>query len=432
MKKVLIFSYYWPPGSGPGVQRWLKMSRFLPEFGIEPIIITVKNGAYPSRDESLLKEIPKGLRVIHTDTLEPFEIFNTLRGKKGNEISVGLSGMKNSSSFIQRFGIWLRANFFIPDARKGWKHYALKAAIPLMSEVDAIITTGPPHSTHFIGAELKKKYGKIWLADFRDPWSNIHYHELMPMWKSSLRKHKAQEDFILKTADSVTVVSEGMKREFANRRDDIQVIYNGYDSMDFHTGITPDMNHFVMSYVGNLKPNQNVSTLWNVISELIQSNTEFAKRFKLRLIGKKDNAIIEELNALLPNENIELIDHLSHARAVEAMCKSNLLLFVIPQAKNNELILTGKLFEYLASGRPMFSIGPIAGDASKIIQESKMSPMIDYSDKEGMKRALLDHFTHSKGESQTNENIKKFSRSFQTEALALALKKMMNQSSLKQ
>jgi hypothetical protein len=432
MKKVLIFSYYWPPGSGPGVQRWLKMSRFLPEFGIEPIIITVKDGAYPSRDESLLKEIPEGLQVIHTDTLEPFTLFNKLRGKKGNEISVGLSGMKDSSSFIQRFGIWLRANFFIPDARKGWKSYALKAAAPLMSEVDAIITTGPPHSTHFIGAELKKKYGTPWLADFRDPWSNIHYHELMPMWKSSLRKHKSQEDFILKTADSVTVVSEGMKREFSDRRSDIQVIYNGFDSMDFGSDVSPDENRFLMSYVGNLKPNQNVSVLWKVLSELIKSNVDFAERFRLRLIGKKDSAIIEELNSLLPTKNIELIDHLPHAKAVEAMCTSNLLLFVIPQAKNNGLILTGKLFEYLASGRPMFSIGPVSGDASKIIQESKMSPMIDYSDMDGMKRTLLEQFQGSKGVSHANENVKKFSRRSQTEALAQELNKMMNQSSLKQ
>ena len=151
MKTVLIITYYWPPASGPGVQRWLKMSKFLPEHGFKPLILTVKNGSYPSIDPSLLDEIPDDLQVVRTGTREPFEIFNRLRGKKGKEISVGLSGMKGSKSPVQNFGIWLRANFFIPDARKGWKPYAMKAAKALMSNVDLIITTGPPHSTHFIG-----------------------------------------------------------------------------------------------------------------------------------------------------------------------------------------------------------------------------------------------------------------------------------------
>ena len=431
MKKVLILTYYWPPGSGPGVQRWLKMSRFLPEFGIEPIILTVKDGAYPSRDESLLQEIPEELKVIHTDTLEPFELFNKLRGKKGNEISVGLSGMKSSTSIVQRFGIWMRANFFIPDARKGWKSYALKAAAPLMKEVDAIITTGPPHSTHLIGLELQKRFKKPWLADFRDPWSTIHYHELMPMWESSLKKHKAQEDLVLKSADAVTVVSEGMKREFSDRRSDIQVIYNGYDELDFNRNESSNSAHFTLSYIGNLKPNQDVKALWEVLSELIKEKKEFADSFRLQLIGKKDAGILDEIRGIIPEKNLKFIDHMPHSEAVKAMCESGMLLFIIPKSANNHLILTGKLFEYLASGRPLLSIGPVKGDASKILADCQMNSMLDYADKSGMKTQLLHGLLDFQNPTKEGQGIKAsvnvYSRKSQTEVLTKTLNSLLSQ-----
>jgi len=428
MKKVLILTYYWPPGSGPGVQRWLKMARFLPEFGIEPIILTVKDGAYPSRDESLLNQVPDDLHVIHTDTLEPFELFNTLRGKKGNEISVGLSGMKDSSSLVQRFGIWLRANFFIPDARIGWKKYALKAAVPLMQDIDAIISTGPPHSTHLIAMELKKRFHVPWLADFRDPWSTIHYHELMPMWDSSLRKHKSMENQVLKEADALTVVSEGMKREFSDRREDITVVYNGFDELDFKRNEMHKSSTFTLSYIGNLKPNQDVPLLWKTISELIQEFPEFANTFRLQLIGKKDAGIIAELESIIPEENLKNIDHLAHHDAVNAMCDSDALLFIIPRSENNKLILTGKLFEYLASGRPLLSIGPVGGDADQIIQDAAMEPMIDYEDNTSLKKTLLDLFQTHKTRARFSEpsnSVKKFSRRAQTEASAKSLNYMI-------
>ena len=430
MKTVLIITYYWPPASGPGVQRWLKMSKFLPEHGFKPLILTVKNGSYPSIDPSLLDEIPDDLQVVRTGTREPFEIFNRLRGKKGKEISVGLSGMKGSKSPVQNFGIWLRANFFIPDARKGWKPYAMKAAKALMSNVDLIITTGPPHSTHFIGEALNKRYNRPWLADFRDPWSTIHYHELMPMWSSSLRKHKKMEDRILRSANAVTVVSEGMKREFQDRRPGCKVIYNGFDQEDFKQRTSPDSKKLILSYIGNLKPNQDVPVLWKTLSKWLEENPMTKERFVLRLIGNKDASVLTSIHSYLPEANLEFIDQVSHADAVHAMQSSSVLLFIIPRSKGNGAILTGKLFEYLAAQRPIFSVGPVKGDAARILEDSGMPAMVDYEDSEQMRAQLDALFTTVGINSALPENtlsgIEKYSRKAQTRHLSLVLTQMLS------
>lgn len=174
-KKVLIITYYWPPASGPGVQRFLKISKYLNDFGWKPIILTVKNGSYPSFDPSLENEIPEWVEVHKTKTFEPFTIYNRLTGSKGKNLGTGLIGLEGKQSFVKKLSIYIRANYFIPDARKGWYRYAVKEAKQLIQEkeIDAIITTGPPHSTHLIGKSLKEKFNLPWISDFRDPWVNI-------------------------------------------------------------------------------------------------------------------------------------------------------------------------------------------------------------------------------------------------------------------
>ncbi len=430
MKQVLIITYYWPPGSGPGVQRWLKMSGLLPEHGYMPTIITVRDGSYPNMDPSLLAEVHPDIEVIRTETREPFTLFNRLRGKKGKEVSVGLIGIKDSKSPIQQFAIWVRANFFIPDARKGWKPFALKAAREVIARkgIDTVITSGPPHSTHVVGKELKKKHGLRWIADFRDPWANIYYHDLMPISEHSLNKHRRQESDILSTADAVTVVSPGMKREFEDRAKKIAVIFNGYDEADFdRSGTASEQGQFTLSYIGNLKPNQNVPVLWKVLSELLKENEAFARAFRLQLIGRKDEHIIAQLKKLIPAKNLQLVDYVAHHEAAQAMQDTSLLLFVIPKAENNELILTGKLFEYLASGTTMLSLGPVNGDAASILKESGRDAMIEYHDEHAIRKNILasfESFAHpDSGQHEVNDAVKAFSRKGQTDKLIQLIEK---------
>ena len=219
--KILYFTYYWPPAGGPGVQRNLKFVKYLKKLGWDPIVVTLKNGTYPSIDKSLEKEVPSDLKVVRTKTTEPFLLYNLLQGKTKKEATVALSGVQNNKSLFKRFSLFIRSFLFVPDARVGWKNHAIKAAEKIISSEDikAIVTTGPPHSTHLTGLYLKKKYNIPWLMDFRDPWTNIYYNKHLNRPKSVIKKDRSFETEALLNADSLTTVSDILKDEFTDRID---------------------------------------------------------------------------------------------------------------------------------------------------------------------------------------------------------------------
>lgn len=394
MKKVLIFTYYWPPAGGPGVQRFLKFSKYLREFGWEPIVITPKNGSYPYSDPSLSEDIPENMEIITTKTQEPFRLFNVITGKKGKVIPVAMSGIKGSKSPVKIFSLYIRANYFLPDARKGWVRFATRAAKKAIKKhnIEAIITTGPPHSSHFAGYKIKQKFDLPWLADFRDPWTQVYYNNFLPRTKKTREKDLRLESDILKSADFVTVISKGMLEEFQDRAKKIRIIYNGYDESDVKETDSVDKDYFILSYTGNLKPNQNIETLWLVLKDLILENENFKQSFRLKLTGNVDPGI---KSMIVDNDlagHVIFNDFVPHSEATEIMVSSNLLLFIIPQSENNRLIITGKIFEYLASKAPILSIGPMDGEASLILNQCKRDAMVDYSDKNGMKQLILHYF----------------------------------------
>ncbi len=424
-KKVLIITYYWPPGSGPGVQRFLKMSGFLGDFGWEPIILTVKNGSYPSSDESLLNDIPENLKVYRTKTIEPFTIYNKLTGKKGKQIGVGMIGLQDKKSFIKKLSLFIRANLFLPDARRGWIPFAVKQAkkIHKQHKPDAIVTTGPPHSTHFIGLKLKNQLDIPWLVDMRDPWSNNFFNKSLPRTNRTKKLEKNYEDKILGSADYVTTVSPGMKEEFKDRNSNIDIIYNGFDQKDIPEPTAYQSEKFSLAYIGNLKPNQNVKALWEAISELCEEIEGFRNHFQISLTGNYDSSIEEELKKYNILKITNLHPFVPHSEATQIMNRSQMLLFIVPHAEDNHLIITGKLFEYIATRSPILSIGPIRGDASKILEESERDAMLDYSDKKGIKSTILKYYHHWLEKDKINfkhssADVKKYSRYYLTEKFA--------------
>ncbi len=417
IRKVLIFTYYWPPAGGPGVQRFLKFSKYLGSFGWEPIIVTPENGSYPYYDESLEKDIPPDLKIHKTKTFDWFRLYNILQGKKGKSVPVAMIGIKDNKSIFQKLSKYIRANYFIPDGRIGWNSYAVKEGIKIIKEekIDAIITTGPPHSTHLIGHRIKQQFDIPWIADFRDPWTTIYYNKFLPRTKHSTTRDKAWETAVLGSADCITVISRGLQREFADRASHTEVIYNGYDEedIDIHTNVSQDK--FIMSYIGNFKPNQNISEFWLALKELKNDSKGFNDHFRLHLTGKVDPNIKEEINGHGLRDLVVYNDFVPHHKAVALMQEAVLLLFIIPKAENNELILTGKIFEYLAVKTPLLSIGPIEGDASKILKEADRDPMVDYSDKESIKRNIGNYYdrwlaNNKVGFHIENEAHKQFSR----------------------
>ncbi|MBI1192811.1 MAG: glycosyl transferase family 1 [Bacteroidetes bacterium] len=394
-RRVLLLTYYWPPAGGPGVQRFLKFARYLREYGWEPIIITPADGAYPYRDESLLGDIPEGLHVIRTGTREPFALYNRLTGKKGKEVPVAMVGFKDSRSPVQRLAKWVRANFFIPDARVGWKPFAVKAALTEIAagrragaepgeKICGFITTGPPHSTHLAGLELKRKTGLPWIADFRDPWTTVYYNAFFPRSARTKRVDQRMEDQVLAAADHIAVVSEGMAEEFRGRSRALSVLYNGFDEQDMYTGPLEPSEFFQLVHVGNMKPNQQVPALWQALAECVRSDPGFARHFRLHFTGSLDPGVAQAVRDAGLEHYLEHEPFVAHQEATRRMALAGMLLFVIPDATNNRRIITGKIFEYLACNTRMLAIGPQDGDAAGIMRQAGRGPMLGYTDKDGM------------------------------------------------
>jgi len=429
MKRVLILTYYWPPAGGPGVQRWLKFVKYLEGFGWKAHILTVKDGTYSALDQDLEKEVPANITVYKTKSSDPFRFYNMLKGKKDGSVSVALINIDKKRSVVDRLAMYIRSNFFIPDARKGWKKYACKAAFKIIASenIDLIVSTGPPHSTHLSGLKIKHKIDIPWLADLRDPWTTVYYNDMLPRSGRTKRIDKKLEDAVLKHADAVTVVSPGMQEEFADRNTHVNVVMNGFDMADMVSGKeekeSAGESEFSLVYTGNFKPNQHVPTIWDGICELIREDEGFAKDFKLRFVGNVDSSVPEYFESKGVSGNLDLVSYVPHAEATRIMTSSSTLLFVVPQSGNNKLIITGKLFEYLASGRPVISVGPVDGDAAAILKDTARADMYDYSEKEQFKQKLLSLYTDWKaGDGHLNSldtgMLEKYSRRSSAQLMA--------------
>jgi hypothetical protein len=400
--KVLIISYYWPPGSSPGVQRWLKFTKFLPSLGIQPFVLTVKNGSFPSYDESLLDEVPKEVKVYRTRAIEPFALYNMLRGKTGKQVEVGMGNIKNDQNLLSKVANYVRSNYFIPDARVGWNFGAIKKAKKIIQkeQIDLIITTGPPHSTQLIGLQLKTwKPDLKWIADLRDPWTRIYYNQFLNRSKKAQRKDQTLENQVVQKADLLTVVSPGMRDEFSDRAKNIEVVYNGYDEDDL-SNIKPQRNdQFVLSYVGNFKASQHIPAFWRALKRMIHEVPEGTIRFKL--VGNRSEVIDRQIQEVLGWDAVIEKPFLPHDQALAEMMNSSLLFLPIPQQGNNKSIITGKIFEYLAVRRPILSIGPLDGDAASILRTSERAAMIDYDDEELIFKRLWQEYQNWQNRNKT-------------------------------
>lgn len=428
--KLLILTYYWPPAGGPGVQRWLKFAKYLPEFGFQPVIITVnpEKATYPLRDESLLAEVGEGFTVYHTDTFEPFGAYKKSTGRK----EVPFSGFANESDKPgprQKFAKFIRGNFFLPDARRGWNKFAFAKAEELLKSNDfkAVITTGPPHSTHLIGQKLQAKYGLKWLADFRDPWTDIYYYnELYPtVVAKALDKRMERE--VLEKANAVATVSADMKRLFVAKSpkispEKIAILPNGFDETDFENWSTPKNETFTILYSGTVTHKYRIELLLSAADKMA------AEGNKLRLVfaGKQDEIVQKQL-AALKNVEVVLKGYVSHKEAVQLLQETDALLLAIPDLPDNKGILTGKLFEYLAAKRPIVCIGPPNGDAAAILCEANAGVTFDYADEAAIDQHLEKLYQNWQEKTTPTYNagvVQSFSRKAVAGQLAEILKRL--------
>jgi len=395
MKKVLIITYYWPPSGGAGVQRWLKFAKYLPQYGWEPIIYTPENPDFAVEDLSLLKDVSPNLEVIKTRIWEPYEIYKTLIGKKGQKINISFSEGGKKQGFIHKLALALRGNLLIPDPRCFW----ISPSVSYLEEylkkhpIDAIISTGPPHSMHIIGLKLHKKTNIPWLADFRDPWTNIDfYKELNLSWLAD-KIHRSKEKQVLTRAQKVVSVTPTWCAELAeNASRAVDLVHNGYDEDDIIRTNNPVDSNFSIVHIGSINAARNPKILWKALGELIQENDELRKYLKIKFVGNVESVVYRDIEQYKLNPYLEKVGYLSHADAISFQQTSQLLLLLINNTPNANGILTGKLYEYMASARPILAIGPTKSDIANLLQETNAGVIVDFEDVTGMKRAILELF----------------------------------------
>ena len=392
MKKVLIITYYWPPAGGPGVQRWLKFVKYLPEFGIQPVVYVPENPSYPILDENLLDEVPKDAIIIKKKIREPHGLASIF-SKKSKKISSGIITNNQKQTVVERLLLMIRGNAFIPDARVLWVRPSVSFLKRYIAEnkIETIITSGPPHSLHLIGMKLQQQLNITWIADFRDPWTTIGYHNKLKLSAFAHRKHMKLEQKVLRSADTILVTSKTTKSDFAKiTKQPITVITNGYDTELSERQVLD--SKFTIAHIGSFLSDRNPTILWQALAELVNEIPEFSNNFKLKLIGTVSAEIVESINKHQLAPYVNNLGYVQHSDAVTHQQRSQVLLLIEIDAEITKSIIPGKLFEYMASGRPILGIGPKGSDFADIISKTNTGTFFNYAEKERLKAQILQYY----------------------------------------
>ena len=428
MKKVLIITYYWPPSGGPGVQRWLKFVKYLPEFAITPMVLTVNDNdaVYPQLDNSLASEVPSQAEIFKARASSlVYNLYKQASPQK--EVPYSAFSNETNITLFQKFSRFIRGNFFIPDSRKGWNKCALKEAERLIrtNNIKTIITTSPPHSSQLIGLELKKMFPEInWISDLRDPWTDIMYYKHLYPTKLATLVDKRYERRVLENADYVITVSDFLKEEFAKKSkaidaDKIKVITNGYDHADFEIDKVVSEEEFTITFTGNLPSFYTIDAFTSAVKMAIDDG----RKINLRFVGKVSEDKQQSMLDLMPN-NVEFIDYVPHSESVKYLLRSSALFHIVPEG-GNKGHLAGKLTEYMASRKPIICLGFPEGDVAVYLQEFGSGKVFDYADVENTYKyicELYDAFKSNNNIENKNSDLVRLTRRFHTEELTKLIK----------
>ena len=388
------------------MQRWLKFVKYMRHFGWEPVVYTASNPEMPVIDNSLLRDIPPDLTVITRPIWEPYSFYKILSGRKKNErINASfLSEKKKRSGPLERLSIWVRGNLFIPDARRFFVKPSIEflRSYVLNQKIGFVISSGPPHSMHLIAMGLKKANPSIrWLADFRDPWTNIDFYDKLMLGKRADRLHRQLELAVLDKADAVVSVGMTMSREFTaiykngggRNEKKFHVITNGFDAADLLPGEIPKDGKFSIAHIGTLVKDRNPVHLWNVLSALVAEFPAFRSLLEIKLVGKVDFQVREEIAARGLDLYVRYVDYLPHDEVIMEQRRSKVLLLLVNDTRNARGIVTGKLFEYMATGVPILAIGPPDGDMADILAATQSGLISDFGDEVTLKKHVLSLFS---------------------------------------
>lgn len=398
-KKVLLITYYWPPSGGAGVHRWLRFSKYFNENDVDLTVYCPEDGAWPVIDEALEAEVPDTINVIRRKIFEPQKYLS------GGSTGVGFTEEKKAS-LIKKMIIWIRGNMFIPDSRVFWIKPSVKyldAYLKEHPEITTVISTGPPHSLHLIASKLKKKHKIQWIADFRDPWTQIDFYEKLLPGKRADNKHKKLEKEVLSKADEVIAVSdscaEGLNAIVPRT---YHVITNGFEFPEFDESQIQLDGKFTIAHFGSMPEARNPNALWRALQDLIKENPTIKNDLEVRLTGTVDHKVLADAEKYGIHDFVRLMEPVSHKESIQLQRASQILLLVANNTGNVKGILTGKFFEYLGAKRPIIAIGLKDGDLDHAMTDTNAGQFTDFDDAETLKTWIEDAYArYKKGELQS-------------------------------
>ena len=441
MKRVLVVTYYWPPSGGSGVQRWVKFAKYLPQEGWQPVIYTPENPEYTAIDHTLEAEVPHTVEIIRRPITEPYNLYRRLMGKGASTdmktLTAGAAGgavteiSSGKKSFKQRLSLWIRGNLFVPDPRVGWVKPSVRFLKKYLAEhpVDVIVTTGPPHSMHLIGQRLHKELGIPWIPDFRDPWSRMYYLKHLPMSARTWRKLRAMEQSVLDDCSTVLAVTPLVQEEFqAQTKTPVAMITNGYDGGDFEQAVEPD-GFFNVVHTGLFAADGNPLNFWKALGIKAWADPDFKAALRLRLVGKVDREVYDAIAEAGLKDNVVDLGYRDHLTAVREQLAATILVLPLRNDPEYRPILPGKLFEYLASRRPILGIGQEDGAMARVLADTGAGVTAGWDNLDAM-RAFIDKAWEqfkAGGVPAVEGDIARFSRRSLTRELAALLERVSNE-----